>query len=214
MNFNVNEYIDVNDRILRFWSEHPDGRIQTDLMSLPDDFTQCRYKASIYKDMKDVQPAATGWAFEIAGGGGANRTSHEENCETSAIGRALANMGYATSAKDRPSKQEMEKVNRGTTAGAGIRPEPEPKAEVAAPITKEQVNQMGGLMRGLGWEINHRQNWLRKNTENKTIDYLSLSEKEAAKLIKKLEERLDEETQRGLVAPEGAGNRQEALIGG
>jgi hypothetical protein len=115
-NFDVNSYIDVNDRILRFWQEFPLGRIETDLMSAPDDFTQCRYTARVYRHIEDLAPAATGWAFEIAGGAGANRTSHEENCETSAIGRALANMGYATSAKDRPSRQEMEKVNRGTAS--------------------------------------------------------------------------------------------------
>lgn len=121
--FNVRDYIDVQERITRFWGQYPHGRIETSLMSPPDDFTQCRYVARVFKDHGDAHPAATGWAFEIAGGRGANSTSHEENCETSAIGRALANMGYATSGKDRPSQQEMEKANR---------PAPQPRAVVNA----------------------------------------------------------------------------------
>jgi hypothetical protein len=135
--FDPNDYIDVNDRILRFWSEYPEGRIETNLMSPPDDFTQCRFRASVYKSITDAAPAATGWAFELAGGGGANRTSHEENCETSAIGRALANLGYATSAKERPSRQEMRKA-----AGAG-----RAAAETVALITPEQVRQLWILAR-------------------------------------------------------------------
>lgn len=112
-NFIPADYIDVQERITRFWQEHENGRIETDLMSPPDDFTQCRYVARVYRNAEDGRPAATGWAFELAGGQGANRTSHEENCETSAIGRALANLGYATRGADRPSRQEMEKVARG-----------------------------------------------------------------------------------------------------
>lgn len=161
-NFNPADYIDVNDRILRFWGEHPDGRIETDLMSPPDDFTQCRYVARIYKHLEDLAPAATGWAFELAGGGGANRTSHEENCETSAIGRALANMGYATSAKDRPSRQEMAKVERGTQApqpNGGKVTHMRPTAQAAAQKETEtaeglanpgQVNAIESLWQRIG----------------------------------------------------------------
>jgi hypothetical protein len=123
-NFNPADYVDVQTRINMFWADHPNGAIVTDLMSPPDDFTQCRYQATVYQDRADDKPAATGFAFEIANQGGmANRTSHEENCETSAIGRALANMGYAKSAKDRPSREEMAKA-----AGAEPRPAPRTNA--------------------------------------------------------------------------------------
>jgi len=113
--FVVSDYIDVQERISRFWQEYPDGAIRTELASGPLDFTVCRYRAEVYKQATNEHPDATGYAFEhaVTEGRGPNTTSHEENCETSAIGRALANMGYARSRKDRPSKQEMEKVNRG-----------------------------------------------------------------------------------------------------
>jgi hypothetical protein len=114
--FNLENYVDVQTRILRFWTEYPDGAIITKLMSPPDDFTQCRYEAQVFKSRDDTRPSATGYAFELAGKSerdGANFTSHEENGETSAIGRALANLGYATSRADRPSRQEMTKVANG-----------------------------------------------------------------------------------------------------
>jgi hypothetical protein len=47
----------------------------------------------------------------LQGGANANKSSWWENCETSAIGRALANMGMSIS-KQRPSREEMAKVQR------------------------------------------------------------------------------------------------------
>ena len=68
------------------------------------------FKAAIYLN-GDAEPKATGYALEEAGKGFVNKTSHLENCETSAIGRALANMGMHGS--KRPSREEMEKAQRG-----------------------------------------------------------------------------------------------------
>jgi hypothetical protein len=59
---------------------------------------------------------ATGWAEEIRGQGNVNKTSHLENCETGAVGRALANAGLSGSDfSKRPSREEMQKVVRGDT---------------------------------------------------------------------------------------------------
>jgi hypothetical protein len=56
---------------------------------------------------------ATGWAEEVRGQGNVNKTSHLENCETGAVGRALANAGLSGSDfNKRPSREEMGKVVR------------------------------------------------------------------------------------------------------
>jgi hypothetical protein len=70
---------------------------------------------------------ATGYAEEVRGAGNVNRTSHVENCETSAIGRALANCGMAGSdMTKRPSREEMAKVQR-TSNGPAVERGVDPK---------------------------------------------------------------------------------------
>ena len=66
---------------------------------------------SIYADRNDLNPIATGIAEEIKSNSGVNRDAWVENCETSCLGRALANGGFAAKGK-RPSKEEMQKVAR------------------------------------------------------------------------------------------------------
>jgi hypothetical protein len=72
------------------------------------------FKAELWLD--DVL-ISTGWAEEVRGQGNVNKTSHVENCETGAVGRALANAGMAGgSLEKRPSREEMSKVARMTTS--------------------------------------------------------------------------------------------------
>ena len=115
MRFDPNDYVDVQERITQFWNEYPDGAIRTELASPASSFTEVVFRAEIYKHRDHANPDSVGYAAEKPGNG-ANQTSWHENCETSAIGRALANMGAAKSRKDRPSKQEMQKVERNQPA--------------------------------------------------------------------------------------------------
>jgi hypothetical protein len=109
MAFNLDNYETVEDRLARFWEDHPSGRISTELVIQDGD--QVIFKAAIYFDAADPIPRATGFAEELRGSSPVNKTSHLENCETSAIGRALANCGYSTRGK-RASREEMSKVQR------------------------------------------------------------------------------------------------------
>jgi hypothetical protein len=112
MKFNLEEYETVEERIGRLYQNHPDARIVTELVSPADRVETAVFKAYVYLDGNDT-PKATGYAMEKAGEGYVNKTSHVENCETSAIGRALANMGLH--GNKRPSREEMEKAQRGHT---------------------------------------------------------------------------------------------------
>lgn len=134
MRFDLNDYVDVADRITRFWAEFPDGAIRTEMASPASAFTEVVFRAEVFKRRDHAQPDAVGYAAEKPGSG-ANQTSWHENCETSAIGRALANMGYATSQKDRPSRQEMQKVNR---------------AQEAPPTQREMPQERGNIAPGVG----------------------------------------------------------------
>ena len=108
--FDLSLYETVEDRLSKFWKDNPDGRISTTII----EHTLQRFivQASIYRTEVDAHAWATGFAEETISTRGVNSTSALENCETSAIGRALANAGYAAKGQ-RPSREEMAKVNQG-----------------------------------------------------------------------------------------------------
>ena len=105
--FNLDDYETVEERLIKFWKDHPDGQIHTKLL----EHSSGRFivEAAIFRTEADAKPWTTGLAEETIQGRGVNATSALENCETSAIGRALANAGYATKGK-RASREEMTKV--------------------------------------------------------------------------------------------------------
>jgi hypothetical protein len=105
--FNLADYEPVEVRLEKFIKDYPDFRISTELEVIESS----RYvvKAYLFKTATDSVAWATGLAEETVTSRGVNQTSALENCETSAIGRALANAGYAPKGK-RPSREEMTKV--------------------------------------------------------------------------------------------------------
>jgi hypothetical protein len=107
--FDLAGYAPVADRIQQFYERFSAGRIITELVSRHDG--EIVFRALVYRNGAEPQPAATGWAAEREGDGEVNAVACLENAETSAIGRALANLGFTASTK-RPCREEMVKANR------------------------------------------------------------------------------------------------------
>lgn len=100
----LKDYVEVNVRIERFYQKYPNGRINTNIQSLDNGVVIMR--ADVFREAADQVPAATGHAYEKEGSSYINRTSYIENCETSAVGRALAILGFEIK-KSVASKEEV-----------------------------------------------------------------------------------------------------------
>lgn len=109
---NLDNYETVEERIRRFYKDNPEARITTDLVQVDGEPGRSRWivKAYVYRDAERERPDATGYAFEIDGEGMTQKAAALETCETSAIGRALANLNY--SGNKRVTREEMAKVQR------------------------------------------------------------------------------------------------------
>jgi len=106
--FNLQDYETVETRLEKWHGQYPDSRVETELIEASN--TRFIVFCKLFKTEADPKPCATGLAFETIAEKGVNSTSALENCETSAIGRALANAGFAAKGK-RASREEMAKVN-------------------------------------------------------------------------------------------------------
>jgi len=150
--FNLENYETVEERLKVFWKDNPNGRIFTEVVHETDDGSCVTIRAFIYKDESDTNPISTGIAQETKGQGGfANTDAWVENCETSAIGRALANWKYQGSNKPRPSAEEMSKVVKEDT------PKTPGKKEVAQ-ITNDSAEKfaedIGANKKSVGDQLN------------------------------------------------------------
>jgi len=147
MSFNLDNYEPVAPRLARWLDAMRDQghipRVLTDMVHRGD--TWCTFKASLYVNEDLI---STGWAEEHATDRGVNSTSHVENCETSAVGRALANIGYAGSdPSKRPSREEMTKVQRSSPP-----PDRQPLGSAAAKPTGLATTGQRTLIATMGAE--------------------------------------------------------------
>lgn len=113
MTFNLDDYEPVATRLARWLDSIAAAlgatpRVLTEMVHRGEGW--CVFKAELWVDNTLI---STGWAEEHVTERGVNQTSHVENCETSAVGRALANAGFAGSdPSKRASREEMTKVQR------------------------------------------------------------------------------------------------------
>lgn len=179
--FNKDDYIEVKDRIVLFWERYPEGAITTEVLYVDDHCV--RIKACVYERrvvMSDASqiPIGVGHAEEVRITEAdikkdskkqyePNATSAVENCETSAVGRALAMAGLAVS-KSVASRQEMEKVEREQIRRDNQRKQPEEKvtekvvdkpaepAKVEANgehLDQDEARKAAGRIKGTGVEM-------------------------------------------------------------
>jgi hypothetical protein len=107
--FNLNDYEDVDSRIHKFYETYPDGALHTECVTNDEEKNVVVFKATAYRTYADPVASAIGYARGARKDRGVDRDFWFENCETSAIGRCLANLGLSARGK-RASSLEMAKV--------------------------------------------------------------------------------------------------------
>lgn len=100
-------YVEVNERVKFFLENFKDWSIETELLSNNDGIAIIK---AIIKDEKGVV-RATGHAYEKDGSTFINQTSYIENCETSAVGRALGFLGIGIDASIASADEVVNAMN-------------------------------------------------------------------------------------------------------
>lgn len=139
-------YVTVAERVAAFYEDWPVGRILTAIIEHDQEKGFVLMRAEVYRELAEVTPSATGHAFEVRGEGHVNRTSYIENCETGAVGRALANLGMET-------KREPVKATGPTSVARmpATAQEPEPRSADDAALKRrhEQVLHVNNVAQEL-----------------------------------------------------------------
>ena len=117
-NFDMSDYVPVNERVDAFYAKHPEGSIQSEIVELTT--SRVTVKAYAFRTPDDVRPGIGHSSLEIPGATPYTRGSEIENAETSAWGRAIAALGF--------------EVKRGIASHEEVRNK-SPQARPAAPGT-------------------------------------------------------------------------------
>ena len=146
------DYVEVNQRIKAFRKLFPEGTIETEILKLEG--TICVIKATIKVGDKIL---GTGIAYENEGSTFINKTSYIENCETSAVGRALGMCGLGIDTSVASAEEVQNAINN-----------QDPTEEEANQLTITFGKYKGKLLKDL---INEDMNYVKWMLNNKSNDY-------------------------------------------
>lgn len=177
-----NGYVMVADRHLKFVEDHPNGLIETELVTFTGSFVVIA--ARVWKDRAnadaDKRPDGTGLAsMPIPGPTSFTKNSEVENAETSALGRALAMIGYHAK-ESMASKEEIDSKSGGE------------KTRVSKKSGEELAsNKQLGAIRGIASNLGMSDEELREFTKKETGKFNSrqLTKEDASKMIDLLKAR-------------------------
>ena len=105
------DYVVVPQRVKAFRQLFPGGFIRTDILSHENGIVVMQAKAGYYNEGGEAVLLGTGLAFEKADSSFINKTSYIENCETSAIGRALGFLGLGIDASICSAEELVNAIN-------------------------------------------------------------------------------------------------------
>lgn len=124
------DYAEVNQRIKAFRMVHPEGKIET--LMIKNEGGICIFRACVYSERHTL--LGTGTAYEKEGSTFINKTSYIENCETSAVGRALGMAGFGIDTSIASAEEVQNAIQQ---------------QDDMKPVTKQNVNVLQELIKTL-----------------------------------------------------------------
>ena len=154
------DYAEVNQRIKAFRMVYPQGTIQTQMIS--NENGVCIFQARVYDDLNRL--LGTGTAYEKEDSSFINKTSYIENCETSAVGRALGMCGFGIDVSVASAEEVQNAINN-----------QEPTKEEALEYTLTFGKYKGKTIKEIYKEDEQYINWILGNkTDKRLIKIISL----------------------------------------
>ena len=148
------EYAEVNQRIKVFRMLYPEGRILTEMLS--NENGVCIFRASIFDNKGSI--LGTGTAYEKEDSSFINKTSYIENCETSAVGRALGMCGIGIDTSVASAEEVQNAINNQTLT-----------QEEADSYTLTFGKYKGMTLKEIEEQDHKYINWLMDNTKDERI---------------------------------------------
>ena len=172
MRFDPDSYITVHERIEKFYAKFPQGRVITTILEHDRESGFVLVRAEVFREPDDALPAATGHAYELRSAGHVQQGSYVEVGETSAVGRALALLGFEVK-RGIASREEVERGARKQQAAAARQPEkaapPTPRdAAPNAPAAEEPPDLDAQILQAaeeLGYDASKVRKWVNQKYE-------------------------------------------------
>jgi len=181
MRFDLDSYITVHERIEKFYAKWPTGRILTSIVEHNAETGFVLVRAEVYREQDDAMPAATGHAYELRSAGHVQQGSYVEVGETSAVGRALALLGFEVR-RGVASREEVERGAKKQQASAPARqaekpapppekpalPSPERTVKPPAPAAEATPDLDAQILRAaeeLGYDAAKVRKWVNQKYE-------------------------------------------------
>lgn len=145
INIKGKEYVQVNERLKEFRNNFKDYSLTTEIIELGAD--NCTMKATITDDKGVIR--ATGYAREVVAKSPINKFAFVENCETSAIGRALGNFGIGIDTAICTADEFLTKLSQDIEQKTPAQKASETRAKNKA--TKAEVE--AGAKKAMDWAV-------------------------------------------------------------
>jgi hypothetical protein len=177
VNIRGKEYVQVDERLRHFNAEYENGRIETEVC-FQDQYVRC--VARVWPDVKNEARYFTGHAEEDRTQGPINKTSAVENCETSAVGRALGMLGIGLIGGVATADEVSGAIEKQSTSGKNM--------------SAKQKNWIKRMYEKLGKTEDEYAQWINKQFAKHPS---KLTSQEASAVIEKLNKQLEEQKQEG-----------------